>query len=79
MTITRDEIPYREANLLRYRPPTTVIGPILVHELIAQRAYHIWQSRGCPAGTELQDWLQAKSEVAAEIRRARRSHPAEYP
>lgn len=34
-------------------------------ERIARRAYQIWQSHGCPCGTEAQDWLQAEDELTA--------------
>ena len=33
--------------------------------LIARRAYHIWESHGCPGGTDAKDWLQAESELQA--------------
>ena len=51
-------------------------------ERIANRAYQIWQSHGCPCGTEAQDWAQAEAELKAaqffrtgrlEARRRRRS------
>ena len=34
-------------------------------ERIARRAYQIWQSHGCPCGTEAQDWQQAEDELKA--------------
>ncbi|HJT33877.1 MAG TPA: DUF2934 domain-containing protein [Pirellulales bacterium] len=34
-------------------------------ERIARRAYQIWQGRGCPCGTEAQDWAQAEAELRA--------------
>jgi hypothetical protein len=43
------------------------------HEAIARRAYLKWQVRGCPGGTALQDWLEAESELKAEIGQGRRS------
>ena len=33
------------------------------HDLVAQRAYEIWQRHGCPQGTEFQDWLAAEAEL----------------
>ena len=37
---------------------------------IAQRAYEIWESRGCPQGDGNQDWSAAQSQLIAErIRR----------
>lgn len=34
-------------------------------ELIAQRAYEIYQQGGCQPGSELQNWLQAEAELTA--------------
>jgi hypothetical protein len=36
----------------------------LSDELIARRAYDIWMSRGCPAGQELENWLEAERQLA---------------
>jgi hypothetical protein len=33
--------------------------------MIARRAYQKWQERGCPEGTELQDWLEVEAELTA--------------
>lgn len=33
------------------------------HEIVALRAYEIWQRHGCPVGTDAQDWLQAETEL----------------
>jgi len=35
----------------------------LTEELIRQRAYQIYEQRGCGEGQELDDWLQAESEI----------------
>jgi phage tail sheath protein FI len=32
------------------------------HSQIQERAYELWQQRGCPEGSSEQDWLQAESE-----------------
>jgi hypothetical protein len=32
-------------------------------EMIAQRAYEIWQRHGCPCDTAFQDWLAAEAEL----------------
>ena len=37
------------------------------HERIAQRAYDKWCKRGCPQGTQQQDWLEAEAELRAEM------------
>jgi hypothetical protein len=36
------------------------------HEMIARRAHTIWETRGCPDGCEMEHWLQAERELAAE-------------
>jgi Protein of unknown function (DUF2934) len=51
-------------------------GPAALHDMIAQRAYSLWQLHGCPVGTALKDWLQAEAEVKGEIQRAKRLQPA---
>jgi hypothetical protein len=37
-------------------------------QVIAIRAYHIWESRGCPDGTDVRDWLEAEGELQAASR-----------
>jgi Protein of unknown function (DUF2934) len=32
-------------------------------QLISDRAYHIWESEGCPDGHALEHWLRAEREV----------------
>lgn len=34
-------------------------------EMIARRAYEIWQRHGCPHGTSFQDWLAAQAELTS--------------
>jgi len=55
---------------------TSATGAPALREMIAQRAYSLWQSHACPVGTALKDWLQAEAEVKAEIQRANRLQPA---
>ncbi len=43
--------------------------PCVPHEKIAMRAYAKWQQRGCPCGTDLQDWREAEAELKAEMTR----------
>jgi len=37
-----------------------------VHELIAVRAYELFQSRGAVHGADIEDWLQAEREILRE-------------
>jgi hypothetical protein len=32
-------------------------------EMVARRAYEIWQRHGCPADTQFQDWLAAETDL----------------
>lgn len=41
-------------------------GREISDEAVAQRAYEIWQDRGCPEGTSEEDWETAKAELIAE-------------
>jgi hypothetical protein len=38
----------------------------LIHQSIAERAYQLYQKRGYGPGRELDDWLQAQSDVLAK-------------
>ncbi|NOY30507.1 MAG: DUF2934 domain-containing protein [Planctomycetes bacterium] len=48
--------------LLKKRPHTEQV----TEEAIAERAYTLWQTRGCPAGDGQNDWQDAKTQLAAE-------------
>ena len=56
----------------RRRAPTSAasITPEERYRLIAEAAYHRARQRGFAAGGELQDWLEAESEVDAHLREA---------
>jgi hypothetical protein len=34
------------------------------HQAIALLAYAIWQDRGCPPGTDVEDWLEAEQQLS---------------
>ena len=40
------------------------IGEAQHHQDIARLAYAIWQDRGCPHGTDLEDWLEAEQQLS---------------
>jgi hypothetical protein len=46
-------------------PPATTPSKF-PHEKIAMRAYEKWCQRGCPHGTDVQDWLDAEKELRTE-------------
>lgn len=40
--------------------------PFPNHDEIAERAFQLWQARGCPEGSAQQDWVKAEAELQAE-------------
>ena len=42
-------------------------GPNEVRELIARRAYELYENRGDSFGDEISDWLQAEDEIVAML------------
>jgi hypothetical protein len=36
------------------------------HEDIARLAYAIWQDRGCPHGSDVEDWLEAERQLSKQ-------------
>jgi hypothetical protein len=52
-------------------PPAST--PVKIpHEKIAMRAYEKWCQRGQPHGTDRQDWMEAETELRAEMMRSSR-------
>jgi hypothetical protein len=45
---------------------TTIPG----QETIALRAYRLWLDRGCPFGSEQEDWFRAEGELRSEADKA---------
>ncbi len=51
--------------------PQSASTPMKIpHEKIAMRAYEKWCQRGCPPGTDMQDWLEAEIELRSEHMRS---------
>lgn len=56
---------------------TRLLGDEEVRSIIAERAYEIYQQRGGEPGHELDDWVQAESEIIAlRIEEGWQSQPA---
>jgi hypothetical protein len=53
-------------------PPMLAQGqassPAIPAEKIARRAYEMWCQRGCPHGSDQQDWYQAEQELRTETK-----------
>ena len=45
--------------------PTSAAEPTI--EMIAKRAYEIWQAQGCPEGRDAENWYQAERELSARM------------
>jgi Protein of unknown function (DUF2934) len=41
----------------------TALKPALDHACIAALAYAMWQSKGCPEGSDHEDWFNAEREL----------------
>lgn len=40
-----------------------------IRQLIAERAYHLWETQGCPVGCDLIHWHQAEQEIRSSPER----------
>jgi len=45
----------------------TAAPPALAHEKIAERAKAIWKAKGCPAGRDRENWLEAEAQLRKEL------------
>lgn len=52
-------------------PKTPIELPDGMWERIAQKAYELWEQRGCQEGNDLRDWFDAEDIVMEEIHEAR--------
>ena len=43
--------------------PESFLEPIIGEEEISGRAYELWREKGCPDGTDKEDWFQAENEL----------------
>jgi hypothetical protein len=43
------------------KSPVAPVSP--THQQISERAYYIWESRGCPWDQSLEDWLEAEKQL----------------
>lgn len=51
-----------------HKNPERVQTPEKIQEQIRQRAYELYEERGRDNGHELEDWLQAESEVTGKTK-----------
>lgn len=70
-----DEVPADPAGVgLRIAPgsdegagPRVLDDSVSVEDRVAQRAYELYQARGCCIGHDLDDWFQAEREVLGRL------------
>jgi len=43
-------------------------GPPLAPEMVEAMAYQLWLQRGCPIGTDQEDWYRAEAELTSASR-----------
>ena len=48
-------------------PAREGVPPSPTREQIAVRAYEIWLEKGSPAGTELEDWVEAERQLHRRV------------
>lgn len=49
--------------------PASKVDEGKLNQLIRERAYYIWESKGKPNGQDQRIWLQAEREVLARVKR----------
>jgi hypothetical protein len=55
----------QDASIVKLRPALQPV--VLTHDLIAERAWALWQERGCMPGQAEQNWHEAESLLRAEL------------
>jgi len=59
--------PIPRAGVATARPKQPSSKSVLTHQQVAERAKAIWQSKGCPAGQDEQNWREAEAQLKAEL------------
>lgn len=63
--------PVKASSTPGYQPRNPIELPDGMWEQIARKAYDLWEQRGRRAGHDLEDWLDAETQVMEEIHEAR--------
>ena len=64
MSPKRKKSPETSPEPAESQATTQLDGPC--HERIASHAYVLWQKRGCPDHSPLEDWFKAELELATQ-------------
>jgi hypothetical protein len=57
-----------DVNDTNIRVPPDAIETVNANQ-VADRAYDLWQERGCPVGSPETDWLRAEEELRNQTQR----------
>ena len=61
------EIPsLRDDGKRQDETPSLLLDDGRRHEMIARRAYELYEKRGCESGHEYEDWLEAERQISRE-------------
>jgi hypothetical protein len=58
-----------QAHYMSYVHDTAQSFPSSRHQLVEDRAYLIWVTKGHPEGTALDDWLKAEVDIDTQLQR----------
>lgn len=61
-----DAKPMRPEIVSEMNMETEGAPPIVTDEMVAERAYELWEECGRPEGCDLQHWLQAETELKTQ-------------
>jgi hypothetical protein len=62
-------VPDQAGRMLRADPVHPIVGAEIINpDLVRVRAYELYEQKGHQAGTSLDDWLQAESELQSTPR-----------
>jgi hypothetical protein len=59
----RDKTHHKTAENGREKSQTAIRSGTPQYDEIANRAYQLWERRGCPIGTPEEDWIRAEEEL----------------
>lgn len=56
----------KKKNALKAVPTDSVVDNQAIYEIIAKKAYELYEKRGGQPGHDLEDWLEAEQSILSE-------------
>ncbi|MFY9270737.1 MAG: DUF2934 domain-containing protein [Candidatus Manganitrophaceae bacterium] len=56
----------KKKNALKAVPTESVVDNQAIYEIIAKKAYELYEKRGGQPGHDLEDWLEAEQSILSE-------------